>query len=128
MLIALERKKQKARGVYERLFERGATITVPWIVVSEWWRGRTDVREDILRSVEVEMPATELERQLAMRLAKIAGEALAALKMKPSMLADALVMASAALRGDIVITGDVDDLEKFRGYFPSVKVISIGET
>ena len=39
---------------------------------------------------------------------------------------DAIVMASAAQRGDLVYTSDVGDLEKLRSYFPEVRVLAIG--
>jgi hypothetical protein len=73
-------------------------------VVGESWRGRTDLRDSILESVDVE-PLTEA-------LAKLAGEALAA--VKGATLVDAIVMASAASRGDIVYSSDVEDLERLQ--------------
>jgi hypothetical protein len=60
---------------------------------------------------------------LTIELAKIAGEALAA--SKGATLVDAVVMASAASRGDIVLTSDVDDLERLRKHFPSVRVLGV---
>ena len=56
-------------------------------------------------------------------LARVAGEALA--RVKSASLVDAIVMATAALRGGVVYTGDVDDLERLRDPFPSVRVLSI---
>lgn len=56
-------------------------------------------------------------------LAQLAGEALAAIKGATAV--DALVMASAARRGDIVYTSDVADLEALRAYFPMVRVLSV---
>jgi predicted nucleic acid-binding protein len=117
VLIAIERRKLRALQIHERLGELGVSINVPWAVLSEWWRGRTDLRETILRSVEVEIPTIEL--------AKLAGLALARLRMKPNMTIDAIVMASAALRGDVVYTTDVDDLERLRTFFPSVRVLGV---
>jgi predicted nuclease of predicted toxin-antitoxin system len=38
---------------------------------------------------------------------------------------DAIVMASAASRGDVVYTSDVDDLERLRAYFPAVRVLAV---
>jgi hypothetical protein len=38
---------------------------------------------------------------------------------------DALVMASAALRGGVVYTSDVDDLQRLGRYFPEVRVLSV---
>jgi predicted nucleic acid-binding protein len=114
-LIALERRKQRMRLVFERALAKAQRITVPADVIGEWWRGRTDVRDTILESVDVE-PLTE-------ELAKIAGETLAA--VRGTGLVDAVVMASAASRGDIVYTSDVEDLERIRPRFPSVRVLLV---
>jgi len=38
----------------------------------------------------------------------------------------AIVMAFAAARGDVVFTGDVDDLERLRSFFPMVRVLGCG--
>jgi predicted nucleic acid-binding protein len=115
-LIALERRGQRARKILERATEQKLRITVPAAVVTEWWRSRSDTRERILAGVRVE-PLTE-------NLAKVAGEAMAAVKGATPI--DAIVMASAAQRGDIVYTADVSDLEKLASYFRAVRVLSIG--
>jgi predicted nucleic acid-binding protein len=115
MLVALERRKQRAWNLYRRLQERAAPITVPAPVIGEWWRGRTALREAICRSVLVE-PLTEA-------IARLAGEAMA--RVKHATAIDAFVMASAALRGDVVLTGDVGDLERLRAYFPGVRVLTV---
>jgi hypothetical protein len=57
-------------------------------------------------------------------LAKIAGVALAAVRGATAI--DAIVMASAAQRGDVVYTADVSDLEKLEAYFRTVRVLGIG--
>ena len=115
MLVALERRKQTAWQVYRRVHERNALITVPAAVLGEWWRGRTDLRDAIRLSVHIE-PLTEV-------IARLAGEALA--KVKRATTIDAFVMASAALRGDVVYSSDLGDLERLRGFFPGVRVYSI---
>lgn len=115
MLIALDRKKSRALSVHEWLSEARVRVTVPWIVVAEFWRGRTDRRDMILRSVDIEVPMAFL--------AKRAGEALAA--VKGATLVDAIVMASAALRGDVVYTGDMSDLEKLARHFPNVRILHV---
>jgi predicted nucleic acid-binding protein len=112
-LIALERRRQRMKEILERALANDQVLTVPADVVAEWWRGRTDLRDSILESVDVE-PLTE-------PLAKLAGEALAA--VKGATLVDAVVMASAASRGDIVYSSDVADLEKLRDHFPGVRVL-----
>lgn len=126
MLIALERSKSRALQIHERLTERGIRLTVPMVVVAEWWRGRTDDRDDILRSVDVAVGDP------CRLVAKVAGEALARVHTKrddqvcrSKLLVDAVVMASAALRGDIVYTSDVADLSWLGVSFPGVKLLAV---
>jgi hypothetical protein len=89
---------------------------VPVPIVTEWWRGRTDVRERILDAVNVE--------HLSLAVAKSAGEAIASVPKATAV--DAIVMAFAASRGDVVFTGDPDDLERLRVFFPTVRVLGCG--
>ena len=114
-LIALERRTQRIWSVYRTAMRDDVAITVPVAVVIEWWRGRSDVRERILAGVRIE--------PLSTALAQSAGEALAAVKSATAV--DAVVMASAARRGDVVYTADVGDLERLRAHFPSVRVLSV---
>jgi predicted nucleic acid-binding protein len=113
-LIALERRRARIAKIYTTAVADGVAVTVPAVVISEWWRGRSDVREIILRGVRVE-PVDAV-------LAKIAGEAMA--EVKGATTIDALVMASAARRGDVVYTSDVGDLQRLNVYFPSVRVLA----
>jgi hypothetical protein len=113
-LIALERRRERIWKVLHRARTLGAVPVVPADVVAEWWRGRSDIREHILASVVVE-PLSE-------RLARLAGECLAS--MAGATTVDAIVMASAAQRGDAVYTSDVGDLERLRGFFPTVRVFA----
>ena len=115
-LIALERRHQRMWKVLHRAQAIGVVPVVPADVVAEWWRGRTDVREHILNSVVVE--------PLTTGLAKLAGESMAAVRGASSV--DAIVMASAAQRGDAVYTSDVGDLERLRAFFPSVRLFAAG--
>lgn len=73
-------------------------------------------RERILDAVNVE--------PLTLHVAKAAGEALG--RVPGSAAIDAIVMAFAAARGDVVFTGDVDDLERLRSFFPRVRVLGCG--
>lgn len=114
-LIALERRRQRISRVYTTAVADGLIVTVPAVVVSEWWRGRSDVRETILRGVRVELVDADL--------AKAAGEALAVVRTAGAV--DALVMASAARRGDVVYTSDFDDLDRLRSYFRSVRLLGV---
>lgn len=111
-LIALERRRLRMWQVLRRIAEHGGVPIVPADVVAEWWRGRSDFRESILGFVSVE-PLTD-------PLARLAGEALA--KVRSASSVDAIVMASAAQRGDAVYTADIDDLQKLRAFFPSVRL------
>jgi predicted nucleic acid-binding protein len=113
-LIALERRRQRMADVFRRATQRGVPITVPASVVAEWWRGqRSQLARDILAAVDVE-PVTE-------PIARAAGEALAATRRRNSV--DAVVVASAAMRGDIVYTSDVADLTRLAAHFRSVRIL-----
>lgn len=112
-LIALERRRQRMKEIVERALAKDQPLTVPADVVGEWWRGRTDLRDSILHSMDVE--------PLTLELAKRAGEALAA--VVGATLVDAVVMASSASRGDGVYSSDVEDLERLQSHFPGVRVL-----
>lgn len=114
-LVALERRRQRMRRVLAVAVRDNMRVSVPAAVVTEWWRRRSDLAEDILASVDVE-PMDE-------ELAKSAGEALAAVRRATAI--DAIVMASAARRGDVVYTSDVDDLTRLQSHFRSVRVLGI---
>jgi len=116
-LIALECGVKRMRIVMDRAEHRSVRVTVPSVVLTEWWRADTKKRRrDILASVDVES-VTE-------RLAKLAGEAIAAVEGATTV--DAIVMASAAQRGDVVYTSDCGDLERLHRYFTSVhKVLRV---
>jgi len=117
-LIALERADKRMRARLLAAEQDGIDVTVPAAVLAEWWRGGNGRQRNILECVEVES-LTEL-------VAKVAGDARAdALQAtsptgpKPSGI-DAIVMASAAQRGDVVYTSDFDDLELLRAFLPGV--------
>lgn len=114
-LIAIERRKQRATDLVELARDQQAVLAVPIVVVAEWWRGRTNDRERILEAVNIQ--------PLQLPVVKAAGEALAAIRRATAI--DAIVMAFAASRGDVVFTSDPDDLEDLRTYFPSVRVLTI---
>jgi hypothetical protein len=116
MLIALERRKRPAWDAFRAIVRRGGLPVVPAVVYVEWWRGRNDSREEILDAVVVE--------DMQPMLCRAAGEALGA--VRGASLADAVVMASAALRGGgVVYTGDVDDLRRLQRHFPTVLVLPV---
>ncbi len=114
-LIALERHKTRIANVFAAATRFRTRITVPAAVVAEWWRGRGKTHVKILTLVDVE--------PLDLQLAKATGEALAA--VAGAKLVDAIVMASAARRGDVVYTSDFEDLERLRRHFPAVRVLAV---
>jgi predicted nucleic acid-binding protein len=116
MLIGLERRKPRATEAFRHIVRRGFLPVVPAVVYVEWWRARSDIREEILAAVVVEdMPPS---------LCRAAGEALGS--VKGASLADAVVMASAALRGGgVVYTSDVGDLKRLQRHFPTVAVLPV---
>lgn len=105
-LIALERRRQPMTRVYTIAQRNAVPITVPTVVVAEWWRtgaGRR-FRDQVLASVIIE--------DLTPRVAKLAGEAIGQTRsLAPDKgTIDAIVITSAWLRGDTIYTSDVDDL------------------
>jgi predicted nucleic acid-binding protein len=114
-LIALERRRQRISRVYATAVADGLPVTVPAVVVTEWWRGRSEIRELILRGVRIEATTGEL--------ARLAGVALAAIPGASAI--DAIVVASAARRGDVVYTSDIDDLQRLQTHVPAVRLLSV---
>lgn len=109
VLIALERRHAGALALLRACRLSRATITIPATVVAEWWRG---THRDLLDvgTLEALTPA----------LAEQAGELLA--QTKGSNTVDATVIASAARRGDIVVTGDQNDLRALSRFARGVSV------
>ena len=114
-LVALERRDRRAGLFLAQARNFGAKVTVPAPVVVEWWRGQRGPLARVLDDMQVE----SLDRELA----EIAGVALA--EVDGASVVDAVVMASAARRGDVVLTGDVDDLGRLQLYFPTVRILTI---
>ena len=105
---------------YVALVHRGhAELVTPVVCVVEWWRGRTDRRDALLRAVRVE--------PLPLSAAKAAGMALAKVKRRvdAKLSIDAAVMAFAALLDAPVITSDMVDLGSLRQLFPGVRLLSV---
>ncbi|HEU4620576.1 MAG TPA: hypothetical protein VFV10_21280 [Gammaproteobacteria bacterium] len=109
MLIALERRNASALALLRACRESRATITLPSTVVAEWWRG---THRALLESGTLEALSPELARE--------AGLLLAATGRSDAI--DATVIASAARRGDIVVTDDPADLRDLASAAPGVEV------
>lgn len=115
-LVAAERGKGRALQLFRLARESRARLVVPFPVIAEWWRGRTDVRDAMLRATTI---AASVEA------AKAAGVALALVKNVDAKLTiDAIVMATAALLDAVVVSGDRSDLERLSRHFPGVAVLS----
>jgi predicted nucleic acid-binding protein len=94
-----------------------AHLVVPFPVLAEWWRGRSDTRDDMLGAVALvaSVPA-----------AKAAGIALARFaKVDAKLTIDAIVIATAALLDAVVVTRDREDFERLAKHFPGVTVLSV---
>jgi predicted nucleic acid-binding protein len=112
-LVAIERRDRRMLAFLTDLYQRGARITVPTCVVGEWWRGQRGPVARVLDAVVIE--------ELTLSLAKLAGATMAA--VRGAALVDTVVVASAAQRGDLVLTGDLGDLARIRdAAFPGVRL------
>ncbi len=112
-LIAVERRDRGMLAFLTAALAAGSRITVPAVVVGEWWRGQRGPAARILDALHIEA--------LGGPLAKLAGETLAI--VPGATLVDAIVVASAARRGDLVLTSDAADLFRIRdAAFPSVRI------
>lgn len=112
-LIGLERRTERMKAVLARIAARQLAVTIPVVVVAEWYRGQRDWRRVLALAKWVE-PTNEA-------LARLAGAALKA--TAGSNAIDAIVMASAAQRGDVVYTSDVPDLQLLARAFPDVRIL-----
>jgi len=116
-LIGFERRDRRTLTHIKLAHQLGCELTVPTPVIVEAWRGggRSARIASLLDACIVE-PLPEA-------LARVAGEAIAV--VKSATVVDAVVMASAASRGDRVLTADFDDLDRLRSFFPTVRLLQI---
>jgi hypothetical protein len=114
-LIGFERRDRRTLTHIKLAQRLGYELTVPTPVIVEVWRGgsRSARIASLLEACIIE--------PLLPDLARVAGEAIAA--VKGATVVDAVVMASAARRGDRVLTSDFDDLDRMRPYFPTVRLL-----
>ncbi|MDX2052405.1 MAG: PIN domain-containing protein [Polyangiaceae bacterium] len=112
VLIALERRHAGALALLKACRLSRATITIPAAVIAEWWRGS---HRALLDSALLEGLSPELAQAAGLLLADSGG----------SNAVDAIVIASAARRGDLVATGDADDLLLLSTFARNVTVVPI---
>ena len=116
-LIAAERGKERALRFLRLAHVGAARIVVPLPVVAEWWRGRTDAREELLAATQV---------FASVDVTKAAGVALAKLKkVDAGLTIDAIVIASAAVLDAVLVTQDPADFDRLAAHFPGVVVLSV---
>jgi len=115
--VGVERRKARATR-FVRLAQLGlARIVIPLAVIPEWWRGRSNVREELLGAARVDA---------SLVAAKAAGVALQGLRgVDAAMTIDAVVIATAALLEGVVVTSDPDDLARLAPLFPGVRVLAV---
>jgi rRNA-processing protein FCF1 len=112
MLIALERRKADALALLRACRLSRARITIPAAVIAEWWRG---AHPTLLESASLEPLTPQLAQQAGLLLARTGR----------SNAVDAIVIASAAQRGDLVITSDYDDLSALAKYVDDVRIEAV---
>lgn len=117
-LVALERRRLGITRVIRAAVLAQDRVTVPSPVIVEWWRGGPRQRrfQNLFRAKGIVVEPTSFE------VAKLAGEAIA---KTGATAVDAIVMAGAAQRGDIVFTSDIEDLDLLRTVFPSVRLFGV---
>ena len=115
-LIALERRDRAMQVVFRLATETAHPPVVTTPVVAEWWRSgrREKERASLLRALLVEAPNVHV--------AKLAGVAVGRMF---ATIVDVLVVVSASIRGDIVYTSDVPDLERLAEVFPNVEIVRV---
>jgi predicted nucleic acid-binding protein len=116
-MIGLERRRHTIRKVFATAALAEVPIVVPTVVIAEWWRrgAREKERTEILRAVRIE--------PLGAHVARLAGIAVGLVPGAGTI--DAIVMASASLRGDTVYTSDLDDLAALRDGVPEFAGVQI---
>jgi predicted nucleic acid-binding protein len=114
-LIAIERRKQRMTEIYRNAVKLGLPIVVPSVCIAEWWRGRTDQRDEILSTLLVVHTDDDLMKRTGRALAAVPG----------ATTIDAIVMATAAQRNGVVFTSDVDDLMALKHAFNAVRVLGV---
>ena len=120
-LIAMEKRKPRAMMLLLAAKEQHAELFVTTPVVAEWWRGRSDRRDDIKLGVTIVPFPLAAAEAAGLVLGQIRHE-----RERVKLAIDVMVMAFAAIYGGaLVYTSDVDDLVRLHGYFPSVRILSV---
>lgn len=116
VLVGLDRRDRSAWRALEEAIGRGVRRVVPAPVVTQAWRSHRQANlARALRHCRVE--ATDAE------LARAAGLLCAEADRHDAV--DAIVVASAARRGDAVVTSDPDDIGLLAAHVEGVAVVGV---
>jgi predicted nucleic acid-binding protein len=118
-LIALEGKRKGMSEVVRVAADAGVRITVPANAVAEWWRGRTDRRDYVLGMCVVKDVDSEDRQARGRSLGRVRR------RRDAKLTIDATVMATAALYGPNLYTGDFDDMARLVDFFPAVRIFGL---
>jgi predicted nucleic acid-binding protein len=120
-LVAMERQKARGTMLLRAAREHRAQLLAITPVLTEWWRGRSDVRDRIKAAVTVvpfPVPAAEAAGVV---LGQLRGE-----RVRAQMSIDVMVMAFAATYGgSLVYTSALGDLNRIASHFPGVRVLGV---
>ena len=116
-LIGFERQDRSVLAHLKAALLSGTEVTIPAVAMAEVWRGGP--RSARLARLSLGCRIDPIEGSLA----REAGEALARHRRADTI--DALVMTSAGRRNDVVLTSDLDDLERLRPSFPGVRLVRV---
>lgn len=119
-LIALDRNDREVWAALRRSLNRSEIPTVPTVVITQAWRD--GVRQARLAQALKTCRPEPLEDQLARRAGELCGRA------GTADVVDAVVVSSAALRHDVVLTTDVGDLEALADHLVAGDVTIVGIT
>ena len=116
-LIAAERGKERAIRFLRLAHVGAARIIVPLPVIAEWWRGRTDARDEILAATQV-VGSIEITKAAGVALMKVK-------EVEARLTIDAIVMATAAMVDAVVVTQDPADFHRLGVHFPRIAILSV---
>ena len=120
-LIAMEKKKPRATMLLMAAKEQRAELFVTTPVIAEWWRGRSDRRDDIKRGVTIVPFPLAAAEAAGVVLGRIHPE-----RERVKLSIDVMVMAFATMfGGGVVYTSDMDDFARLQPFFPSVRILTV---
>jgi hypothetical protein len=124
-LVALERRERRALALIEAARREQQRVTVPAAVLAEWWRD-TPRQRYVQTLFSVEATTEEIAKRAGVALGRLRREDEPGTRPRRHVSAvDAIAMASAAGRGEIVYTSDARDLGRLAASFPEVVVIPL---